>query len=56
VPTVSVAEERHYDRSAGHGAALALVGLPALLAMEVALTLRQTQGTDCDPQRDPADE
>jgi hypothetical protein len=35
VPAVSVAEDCHHHRSAGHGAAVASVGLPALLALEV---------------------
>jgi hypothetical protein len=41
VEAVSVAEVRHHDRPAGHCAALASVGLSALLAMEVAFAQRQ---------------
>ncbi len=46
VAAVSVAEERHHDRPAGHCAALASVGLSALLALEVAFTQRQAQSSD----------
>src|SRR5262245_32849563 len=38
VRAVSVAEERHHDRSAGHGSALAPIWLSAPLAMEVAVS------------------
>ena len=44
VPALSVAEERHHDRAAGHGAALAPLGLPAVLAMEITLARRPAQG------------
>ena len=56
VPAVSVVEECHHDRSAGHGAALAPLGLPALLAMEVAFTWWAAQGPDRGSQLDPANE
>jgi transposase InsO family protein len=36
VPVVSIAEERSHDRPAAYRAALASVGFPALLALEVA--------------------
>jgi hypothetical protein len=45
VAAVSVAEERHHDRPAGHCAALASVGLSALLALEVAFAQRQAQSS-----------
>jgi len=40
VAAVSVTEERHHDRPAGHCATLASVGLSALLALEVAFARR----------------
>jgi hypothetical protein len=37
---------RHHDRPAGHGAALASVGFPALLVVEVTFSRRPAQGSD----------
>jgi hypothetical protein len=53
---LSVAEERRHDRSAGYRAALAPLGLPALLAMEVAFTWWAAQGPVRGAQPDPTDE
>src|ERR1700749_4721065 len=53
---VPIAEDRHHNRAAGYCTALASVGLPTVLAMEITLARRPVRGPDRGPQPDPADE
>jgi hypothetical protein len=46
LPAVPIAEERHHNRATGYGTAVAPIGLPTVLAMEIALVRRPAEGPD----------
>jgi hypothetical protein len=53
---VSVAEERHHDHSARDCHAMASIGFPAVLALEVPLSGRSAESARGTPAADPGDE